>query len=215
MLIEGWSPLDAAYMIVITISTVGYGEPHTMSQTGRAFTVVLVFVCLVAMSFWTASLTSYLVDGDLNGQLLAKRMRKMISKLRNHTIVCGASLMGGAVVEQLAEAGRPVVLVDTEEESLKHFREYYDVLTVSGSGTDELTLAEAGILDAGSVVVATDCEMSNLLIAISCKDLCGEIRVFAVCNDPTIANRMRKAGVDEVLSPPRVCGERTAAAILA
>ena len=93
-LLEGWTPVDAFYMTIITISTVGYGETHELSGPGRVFTIGFLTLCLFAMSFWTASLTSYLVDGDLKGRLLAKRMLKMISRLKDHTIVCGIGRMG-------------------------------------------------------------------------------------------------------------------------
>jgi voltage-gated potassium channel len=140
----------------------------------------------------------------------------MIAKLKNHTIVCGGGLMGQAVIEHLLDDRKPVVLIEKDQEQLEQLREQYPkLLTIHGSATNELTLAEANILEASHVVAAMDSEIDNLLVAITCKDMGHDIEVFARCNDVTIANRMRKAEVDEVISPSRIGGTRIAELILA
>lgn len=140
----------------------------------------------------------------------------MIGRLKGHTIVCGGGLMGLAVIERLIEKRTPVVLIEKNQERLEDLRRLYPkLLTIHGSATNELTLAEANVLEAKHVVAAMDSEIDNLLVAITCKDMGHEIEVFARCNDTTIANRMRKAEVDEVISPSRIGGTRIAELILA
>ena len=97
------------------------------------------------------------------------------------------------------------------EELQRRFRK---LLVVEGSATNELVLAKANILNAKHVVAALDAEVDNLLISITCKDMGGDVAVFARSNDVTIANRMRKAGVDEVISPSQICGDRVSSLIL-
>lgn len=124
--------------------------------------------------------------------------------------------MGLAVIERLIEKRTPVVLIEKNQERLEDLRRLYPkLLTIHGSATNELTLAEANVLEAKHVVAAMDSEIDNLLVAITCKDMGHEIEVFARCNDTTIANRMRKAEVDEVISPSRIGGTRIAELILA
>jgi voltage-gated potassium channel len=116
--------------------------------------------------------------------------------------------MGRAVVERLLRKRTRVVLVYECSLRLAEFaRAHRKLIIVEGRPTDELVLAEAGILRAASVVAGMDSEVDNLLISITCKDMGTSVRVFARSDDFTIANRMRKACVDEVVSPFELCGE--------
>lgn len=133
----------------------------------------------------------------------------MITELRGHTIVCGSGPIATAVIERMARQRLQIVVVDDDPVRLaaltKRFRR---LLVVEGKGSDELQLAKANILHAANVVAAMDSELDNLLIGITCRDIGGDICVIAKSNDLTIANRMRKAGVNEVISPDQLGGER-------
>lgn len=211
VLIEGWSASDGFFMTVITLSTVGYGETQALTADGRTFTSALIFLSLVSMTWWSAALTSFVVEQDLGGSLKRKRMQKMIDDLKEHTVVCGAGQMAEAIIERLVRARIPVVLVDADSARLTELkRRFRRLLTVEGNPTDELVLCKANILTAQHVVAATDSEIDNLLISITCKDMGQGVRVIARSNDFTVSNRMRKAQVDEVISPCQICGDRIA-----
>lgn len=215
ILIEGWNFEDGLFMTVITLSTVGYGETNDLTQVGRLFTSVLILFCLFATSYWTATVTSFLVEEDLTGHYRRRRMLKMISKLKNHTIVCGSGRMAQAVIERLLAKRGSVVVVDDNKERLDQLKQRHrQLLTVHGKPTNEVILAQANVIVAGNVVAATDNEVDNLLVAITCRDLGNDVAVFARSNDTSIANRMRKAGVDEVISPSQLSGNRVAELIL-
>ena len=117
-LIEGWPLADCFFMTVITMSTVGYGEIHELSSVGRWFTSALIFMCLIGMTGWTAILTSFIVESDLSGYFHRKRTTRMISALKDHTIVCGSGLMAQAIVERLCRKRMDVVIVDEDVEQL-------------------------------------------------------------------------------------------------
>ncbi len=213
--IEGWPLLDSFYMTLITLSTVGYSETHALSPQGRVFTSTLIMLCLVSMTFWTATLTSFIVGADLQGKYLRRRTLKMVARLKHHSIVCGSGAMAEAVIERLLRAKQAVVLVSDQLDQIQRLRQRFpNLLVIEGKPTDELSLAEANILHASHVVAATDSDIDNLLIVITCKDIGGGVAVYARANDTTIANRMRKAGVDEVISPYQLSGERVAELIL-
>ena len=213
--LEGWSLLDSFFMTVITLSTVGYGEIHELSTAGRWFTATLIFFCIISMTCWTAALTSFIVENDLGGTYLNRRILKMIAKLKKHTVVCGSGLMAQAVVERLSRKRMPVVLIDDDKKRLDSLRRRFrKLLIVEGQATSELTLAEANVLEASHVVAAMDSEVDNLLVAITCKDMGHDVSVYTVADDTTIANRMRKAGVDEVISPFQVSGDLVSELIL-
>lgn len=209
--LEGWSLSDGLFMTMITISTVGYGETNELTGIGRSFTVVLIVACLVTTTCWTAALTSFLVENDLSGRFTRRRMKRMIDRLKNHTIVCGTGLMAQAVIERLMPKRVPIVLIDDDSASIEALkRRFRKLLVVEGKGTSELALAQANITEAKNIVAATESEVDNLLIGITCKDLDSNVTVIAHSNDISIANRMRKAGFDEVISPIQLCGERVA-----
>ena len=216
LMVEGWNLADCFFMTVITISTVGYGETHDLTQHGRWFTSALIFVSLVSMTGWTAMLTSFIVGSDLSGHFRRRRTDRMIAAMKDHTIVCGTGLMAQAVVERLIRKRVPVVVIDSDNEQLTAMKEKFRRLqTICGSPTNELILAKANVLAAKHVVAATDSEVNNLLIGITCKDLGQDIAVIAESNDPSIANRMRKSGIDEVISPSQLGGQRVIELVLA
>lgn len=216
VLIERWSPADGLFMTIITLSTVGYGETHELSQTGRTFTAVLIFLCIVAMTYWTAALTSFIVEKELSGSYVRRRMLRMISQLKNHIVICGSDPMAHALIERLMRKRIPVVLVDDDTTHLENMKKRFRRLhIVEGKPTNELTLAEANVLNAKTVVAAMTSEVDNLLVGITCKDIGQEVAVYAHSNDPILGNRMRKSGIDEVVSPSQLCGDHIAGLIAA
>ena len=131
MVLEGWDFSDGFFMTIITLSTVGYGETHELSQHGRWFTSALILLCFVGMTCWTAALTSFLVDVDLGGNLIQRRMLTMISKLKGHSIVCGTTQMAEAIIERLVRKRKDVVVVDDDKEKLDELRRRFKKVMVS------------------------------------------------------------------------------------
>ncbi len=214
--IEGWSPADGLFMTIITMSTVGYGETHELSPVGRSFTSLLIFLCLIGMTYWTAALTSFIVEQDLSGSFIRRRMLKMISQLKDHVVICGTGPITHALVERLMRKRVPVVVIGTEKEKLEALkRRFRKLYIVEGCPTNEMVLSEANVLAAKTVIAAMPSEVDNLLIGITCKDVGQEVAVYARSNDPLLGNRMRKAGIDEVVSPSQLCGDHMADLILA
>jgi len=214
-LVEGWRLLDCFYMTVITVSTVGYGEAKVLSDNGRYFTSLLIFVSLVSMTGWTAILTSFIVECDLGGHFQRRRTARMVADMKDHTIVCGSGLLAQAVVEELIRKRTAVVMIAPESPELQAIQQRFRRLQViQGNPANELTLARANLLNARHVVAATESEVENLLIGITCKDIGDGISVIAECNDRSIANRMRKSGIDEVISPSQLAGLRATSMIL-
>jgi voltage-gated potassium channel len=216
VLIEKWSPADGFFMTMITLSTVGYGETHELSLEGRRFTAALIFFCIVAMTYWTATLTSFIVEQELSGSYLRRRTLRMISQLKDHVVICGSDPLAHAVIERLMRKRIPVVLVDDDASHIANMKKRFRrLLVVEGNPTNEMTLAEANVLDARTVVAAMTSEIDNLLVGITCKDIGEEVAVYARSNDPILGNRMRKSGIDEVISPSQLCGDHIAGLITA
>ena len=214
-LLEQWSLSDGFFMTIITLSTVGYGETNELTEIGQWFTSGLILCCLVGMTCWTAILTSFVVENNITGRYLLRRMLKMAAKVKDHTIVCGSGNMANVVLDRLMRQRIPVVVLDESKERLEELRQKYrSLITIEGNATNEMKLADAGLLSASNVVAAMESDIDNLLVVISCKDSGRDVRVLARSNDISIANRMRKAGADEIISPCFLSGNRVAEVIL-
>ena len=215
MVIEGWSTQDGFYMSVITLATVGYGETQELSGIGRLFTCFLIFISIVCLSCWTACLTSLFVEGELTGAFDQKRAKKMAHSMSSHTIICGSSTMAKTVLEILVRKQADVVLIDSNPEELKFIRQRHPRLSViESSAIDEITLANANVLEAQCVIAALDSDFDNLLIAMTCKDLGTDVQVIARSDDMQVASRMMKIGVDKVICPFQLSGEHAAQFVL-
>jgi voltage-gated potassium channel len=213
-LLEGWPLSDGLYMTLITLSTVGYSETHELSAQGRWFTSALIVTCVVGMTLLTAALTSLIVENDLSGKHVRKRMVKMISKLKNHTVVCGCGKMAEAVIERLMQQHVELVVVGEDRARLNALgQRFRNLMTLEGDPTNELLLAKANVLRADNVVAALESDVDNLMICITCSDMGRDISVYARSNDISIANRMRKSGARNVISPSRLCGDSIANSI--
>lgn len=211
VVIEGWSTQDGFYMSVITLATVGYGETQELSSLGRLFTCFLIFFSIICLSCWTACLTSMFVEGELTGAFNQKRAKKMASELNGHTIICGSGTMAKTVLEILVRKQASIVLIDGNTEELKMIRlRYPKVSIIESSAVDELTLSNANVLNAKSVIAALDSDFDNLMIAMTCKDLGTDLKVIARSDDMQVARRMRKIGVEKVICPFQLSGETAA-----
>jgi voltage-gated potassium channel len=139
----------------------------------------------------------------------------MIDAMKNYTIVYGTGLMANAVVERLMRKRLQVAVIDSDNDRLTAMKEKYRRLEViCGRPTDELVLATANVVNARHVVAAPDSDVDILLIGITGKDPRHKISVIAESNDMALANRMQKAGIDEVVSPSQLGGERVTELIM-
>lgn len=210
-MIEGWPIHEGLYMTAITISTVGFGETHDLSPIGRMFTTGLIFLSVITMACWTASLTSLFVEGDLSGSFKRKRTRKMIAKMKKHTIVCGSGIVAQAVVDGLVHGKVPVVVMDKNSDRLEQIKlKYPEISIIAADAVDEMSLCDANILMASNIVAALDSDFDNLMVSLTCKDLGTKINVIACTDDASLANRMGKIGVDQVVCPYLMTGKHIA-----
>jgi len=209
--LEGWSFSDGFYMTVITISTVGYTEIGELSPSGRAFTSGLILVSIVCMAYWTARITSVLIEGDLSGAFRAKRMKRMARKMRDHVIVCGSGIYAQSITDTLYRQSREMVIVtDHAQGATLMAARFPGTPLIQGSPTEEIALAQAGITRASHVVAATEVCIDNLLISMTCKQLNPSLQVFSFSLDVKLASRMMKVGVDQVICPHVLGGDRVA-----
>ncbi len=213
VVIEGWSLLDAFYMTVITITTVGYQEVRPLDDTGRVYTSLLLLGGVGTAFYILTALVSTIIEGDLQQVFGERRLRTMIAHLSDHHIICGYGRVGEEIARELKWRHAAFVVVDSNRDALAQARKE-GFLAVEGDATEESTLIEAGLTRCAALIAASDSDAGNTYITLTAKSLRPD--VFVVCRAGSMANesKMRQAGADSVISPYQMGGRRMAVAAL-
>jgi len=213
MLVEDMSWLDAMYMTVITMSTVGYGEVAPLHPSGRVFTVVLIMGTVGTALYLFTDLAHTLVETSVQDLFRGKQMHTRIEKMRGHVIVCGYGRLGRIVVEELRASGMPMVIVESNpmhQPELSNLAVPYLI----GSATVDDVLDQAGIDRALAIVVGTGSDPDNVYITLSARERNPDIRIHARGETDVAIRRLELAGAHQVVSAYKVGGRALAASIL-
>ena len=207
MLIEGYTLIEAFYMSVITISTVGYGEVRPLSPTGRIFVSGLVMLNIGIVAYVLAAFSYYVIDGKLFETMQYNRIQSKIGKMKGHTIVCGYGKYGREIVSHLRIHEHPYVIVEQNKDKLTDLlEEDEEVLYVIDDATHDDTLFAAGIERASSLITALNDDSDNLFIVLSSKDLNPNLRIVSRAKEVRGRQKMMKAGASHVIMPEQIGG---------
>jgi voltage-gated potassium channel len=215
------SLLDAMYMVVITLSGVGYTE---IVDTGnnhalRIFNIFIVLTGAGVAVYVFSVLTAFLVEGELRQLFRRSRMKKQISELKSHFIVCGFGETGRHVVDELLKTQTSHVVVDISQEAItraqeSHHDTYNHMLYIVGDATDEKVLAQAGIDTAAGLISVLPSDKDNLVVTVVVRQRNSAIRIVGRCTHLAYAERMQKAGANATVSPNHIGGLRMASEML-
>lgn len=209
--------LDCLYMTFITIASIGYGEIIDLSQSpgGRVFTMCIALVGIGVVTYLMATLTAFILEGDMNQAIRRRRMQKSIAALRRHYIICGIGRVGTNVAHELETTGRPYVVIETNKEAIERYLERYpDALWTHADSGEDSALTEAGIAHCSGVFAVTGEDSKNLVITLSAKLLNPEARVVARCHEVNFIDKIRKVGADAIVSPDFTGGMRIASSMI-
>lgn len=211
--IEGWSWLDSLWFAAITLTTTGFGELHPLSVHGRVFTIALMLVGMGGIVYGISAVTGFIVEGELHGLLRRRKMRNIIGKMRNHTIVCGAGRTGHHVIGELVKTKSPFVVIEGQAELVERLRGAGHAV-VEGDATREEPLEEAGIRLAGRLVSCLTEDKDNLFVVLTARQMSPALHIVSRYNEEHSAEKLRKAGANAVVSPNAIGGLRMASEAL-
>jgi len=212
-LVEGWSWFDSFYMALISLTTVGYEELFPLSHAGRVFTSVLLIVGVTVVFASIGLLGDLILKLELANFFGKRRAARMVSKLSNHYIVCGAGRVGRGVINELRRSGVQLVLVDNSLERTK-WAEALGVPVVAADATQDETLLEAGIERAMGLVAAIGSDAENVYVTLSARVLNPTLRIAARATTEEAEEKLRRAGAATVFTPYTFIGHRLAQSLL-
>ncbi|MGD9972090.1 MAG: TrkA family potassium uptake protein [Desulfatirhabdiaceae bacterium] len=200
VLIEDWDLIDALYMTVITLATIGYGEVHSLSRIGRIYTMFLILVGVGFLGYLGAAIIQFMVEGRIRAILGRKRLDRKIEKLRNHYIVCGYGRIGRVLCTHIRHKPLDLVVVE-KDEKLVQVMEEDGIPYIWGDSADETILIKAGIQRAHGLVAALGTDIDNVFLVLTARQLKSDLFIMARATQKESQKKLMAAGATSVVSP--------------
>jgi voltage-gated potassium channel len=210
VLIEHYGALDALFMTVITVSTVGYGEVHRLDTAGEVFTITVIVLGVIGFLYTFGVLVELLSSGEWQRLRTAHRVERRLGELRDHVIVCGYGRTGRQAVRELVQSRQAFVVVEWNPQGLENV-EQDRVLHIVGDASSDEVLERAGIRRARALISAVDSDERNVYIVLTARALRPDLFIVARSSHPDSFDKLRRAGADRVVSPYSLSGRRMAA----
>src|SRR6201993_2111131 len=210
--IEGWSWFDGFYMVITTLTTIGYQETHPLSHAGRVFNVCVIVAGVSLVFLAIGALTQALLEFELRSFFGRRKMERDIGRLTGHYIICGAGRVGRSAARELARKPAPFLIIEENEAKASLYGAEW--LMLVGDATKEPTLREAHIERANGLVAATTTDATNLYIVLTARALNPQLKIIARASEEDAEKHLLTAGADAVVSPYLFAGQRIAQSFL-
>jgi voltage-gated potassium channel len=203
-----WSPYDALYMTVITLTTVGFHEVHELTGFWDRLWTMILAVAGVGIIFGSIGIVAETILSEAaSGRGEARRMQEAVGSLQDHYIVCGYGRVGSTVIRELVHTGQSFVVIDIETASLD--RAVADGhLVVMGDATDDATLRAAGVERARGLIATVDSDANNVYMTLSARAMNPSLFIVARASSPGAEGKLARAGANRVVSPYTMAGRR-------
>jgi voltage-gated potassium channel len=213
MVIEGWRFLDASYMTVITLGTIGFKEVHDLDDAGKIFTMTLIVFGVSSLGYTVSKLAQIMFEGQFQRFIGRQKVEKKIESLRDHYIICGYGRIGSLICREFAAEALPFVVIESKAEVLEKLEEE-GFPFLRGNATEDETLLKAGISRAKDLISVVTSDTENVYITLTARGLNPDLYILARSGDPGSELKLQRAGANKVISPYKIGGTRMAQAIL-
>ena len=213
MNLSGFNFVDAVYMTVITISTVGFRELHPMGDDEKIFTIFLILTSISLFGYAVSAFTEALASGVFFKQLKLKRVQQRIDKLKNHTIVCGYGRNGMQAIIKLKNYQKEFVVIEKDKDLIATLDEE-GILYVEGDATTDEVLMRAGIERVSNLITALPSDADNLFVVLSAHQLNKNCRIISRASNESSYNKLKIAGADNVIMPDKLGGAHMASLVV-
>jgi len=205
--------IDAFYMTVITITTVGYGEVQPLDQTSKIFTIFLILTSVVIVGYAISVITEYILSKNNLEGLKQRKMQKKIDSLRNHIIICGYGRNGKQAATKLIAYNRPFVVVERDKDIAEKFQSELVPFVIGNANEDE-TLLQAGIDRASTLISALPNDADNLFVVLSSRQINKNMNIISRASQETSYKKLKLAGANNVILPDKIGGDHMASLVV-
>ena len=200
MIIEGWRVIDALYMTVITLTTVGYGEVYRLSDAGHLYTIALIITGVGFFLYVIGAVIQFMVEGRIRILLGRRRLDRKISRLKNHHIVCGYGRIGKVICHKLLQENYNVVVID-KNPNLAQTLDGLGFVYICGDATDEAILLKAGIREAKALIAVLGTDADNVFLVLTGRQLSSDLNIIARAGNDAAKAKLAAAGANTVEAP--------------
>ena len=213
MILSGYSFVDALYMTVITITTVGFGEVKPFTPQEKIFTVFLILTSITVFGYAVSIFSEYLVSGKLFEQFKHRKVEKKIQSLKEHTIVCGFGRNGKQAILKLKNYNQQFVVVEKDKEIVAEL-DVNNLLNIQGDATLDETLLRAGIKNATTLITALPSDADNLFVVLTANQLNSTCKIISRASNESSYSKLKIAGASNVIMPDKLGGDHMASLVV-
>ena len=214
MLIEDYRFLDAFYMTIITVATVGYGEVSPLSYAGRIFTSFLIITSFGTFAYAVSAITRFVVDGEFNNLFKLQKLNSAIEKLSDHVIICGYGRNGRQAAQVLKKHDKRFVVIERNPELTETLNHRFKDLVIGGDSTQDEILIKAGVLRAKALITTLPVDADNMFIVLTARNLNPKLTIISRASDDGSDTKIKIAGADNVIMPDKVGGAHMASLVM-
>lgn len=205
--------IDALYMTVITVSTVGYREVVDLNEGAKLFTILLIVTSVSLIGYLFSQIFRYLSEGHINEAWRKKKMEKEIANLNQHYVICGAGETGIHVIRSMMRRDVKFIVIENDELQIELLKEM-NTLYIFGDATKEETLTEAHVERAKGLITCLAKDADNVFVVLTARGLNKQLKIIARYHDKNSDKKLRRAGANHAVSPDEIGGKKMASIML-
>ncbi len=213
LLSDAYTWIEALYMTVITVTTVGFSEVHPTSDMEKLFTVFLIVTSISIYGYVVSVISEYIANGSFFEQLKERKMKQKIQHLKNHTIVCGFGRNGRQAVERLKSYDKHCIVIESDEKIIEEL-DSYGYTYVKGNATDDVTLEKANISQASHLITTLPSDADNLFVVLSARQLNKGLTIISRASNDTSYSKLKIGGANNIIMPDKIGGNHMASLIV-
>lgn len=210
----GYTVIDAFYMTIITVATVGFEEVHPLDMWGKIFTALLVMISFGIFAYAISAVTRFVFDGEFNQLFKSRKLNATIEKLNGHVIICGYGRNGRQAAQVLKKHKQRFVVIEKNNELTASMQHQYSDLVINADATLDDVLLKAGILRAKAIVTTLPIDADNLFIVLTARNLNPKLTIISRASEDNSDTKLKIAGADNVIMPDKVGGAHMASLIM-
>lgn len=214
IIIEGYTFVEAFYMTMITITTAGYLEVHPLSDSGRIFTSFYLVTNIGIFFYGATTIVGLVIEGEFKNFYKNFNVKKKISELKNHVIVCGYGRNGKQVCMELKDDNHPYMIIKKRVNIVEELKADEKNLFIEGDATEEEVLIDAGIRNAKAIITTLPEDPDNVYVVLTARELNPSITIISRASNESSVNKLKRAGANNVIMPEKIGGAHMAALVM-